>query len=325
MKVLFIGGTGVISSACVQLCLDQGMDLTLLNRGITPRAIPPGARHLKADIEQKDQIVPLLRDAQYDCVVDWIAYTPKNIQRDIDLFRGKTGQYIFISSASVYAKPPGIPIRETHPIGNPYWEYAQDKVRCEQLLQPFQPDFPVTVVRPSHTYDRTKIPLRGGVTALHRLINGQPVVVHGDGTTAWTLTHHADFARGFMGLIGNRHALGETYHITSDEVLTWNQVYQTMAEAAGVEAQLVHVASETIVAHDPGLGEGLLGDKAHNAVFDNGKIKQIVPEFTAKIPFAQGAREILDWYAADPKRQVIDARLDAIMDRMIGQRFQQSL
>lgn len=318
MKVLFIGGTGVISSACVQRCLDQGVDLTLLNRGITHRPIPPGIRHLKADIEQQDQVEPLLQHEQYDCVVDWIAYTPEHIQRDIDLFRGKTGQYIFISSASVYAKPPGIPIRETHPIGNPYWEYAQDKVRCEQLLQPSPPDLPVTVVRPSHTYDRTKIPLRGGYTALHRLINGRPVVVHGDGTTAWTLTHHADFARGFCGLIGNPQALSEIYHITSDEVLTWNQVYQTMAEAAGVEVRLVHAASETIVAHDPGLGEGLLGDKAHNAVFDNSKIKQVNPEFVAQILFAQGAREILDWYAADASRQVIDARLDAIMDRMIN-------
>jgi len=318
MKVLFIGGTGVISSACAQRCLDQGMDLDLLNRGTSQRRCPEGARHIEGDIQQEEQIASLLGGKQYDCVVDWIAYTPADIQRDIRLFQGKTSQYIFISSASVYAKPPRVPIRETDPIGNPYWEYAQDKVRCEALLQPFQSDFPVTVVRPSHTYDRTKIPLRGGYTALHRLIHGRPVVVHGDGTTAWTLTHHADFARGFLGLIGNRHARGETYHITSDEVQTWDQVYQTMAEATGVAAQLVHVASETIVAHDPGLGEGLLGDKAHNAIFDNSKIRQVVPDFQAQIPFAQGAREILDWYAADPRRQVTDPRLDTIMDRMIG-------
>jgi nucleoside-diphosphate-sugar epimerase len=316
MKVLFIGGTGVISSACVQQGVDSGMALTVLNRGRTDRPVPPGVRQLKADITRPDRVADLLDAETYDCVVDWIAFTPAQVQRDIELFRGKCGQYIFISSASVYAKPPRLPIRETHPIGNPYWEYARDKVRCEALLQPFQPDFPVTIVRPSHTYDRTKIPLRGGYTALHRLIHGRPVVVHGDGTTAWTLTHHADFARGFLGLIGNRHALGETYHITGDEVLTWNQVYQTMAQAAGVEANLVPVASKTIVAGDPGLGEGLLGDKAHNAVFDNSKIKQAVPGFEAQIPFARGAREILDWYAADPDRQVVDPHLDAVMDRL---------
>ncbi|MFC1765737.1 SDR family oxidoreductase [Planctomycetota bacterium] len=318
MKILFIGGTGVISLACSQACLARGDQLTLLNRGLSPN-LPQDCRHLQADINQTEHVAALLKEETFDCVVDWIAYTPADLQRDHALFREKTSQYLFISSASVYAKPPQLPIVETHPIGNPYWDYAHNKILCEQWLhQAYQETgFPITIVRPSHTYDATKIPLRGGATSLHRLLAGKPVIVHGDGTSLWTLTHHRDFAQGFLGLLGNADTVGQTYHITSDEVLTWNQIYQTMAQAAGVEANLFHLSSETILRYDREWGEGLLGDKAYSMVFDNSKIKEITPFFRAQVPFAQGAQEILAWYQADTRHQEMDSNLDATMDHMI--------
>jgi len=322
MNILFIGGTGVISRACTQACLERGDKVFLLNRGESPNAIPPECHHFQADIQQVEHVNALMKDHHFDCVVDWIAYTPAHIERESALFRGKTDQYIFISSASIYAKPPRLPIQETHPIHNPYWEYAHNKILCEQTLQRMDDEeaFPFTIVRPSHTYDATKIPLRGGVTSLQRLLTGKPVIVHGDGTTLWTLTHHRDFAQGFVGLLGHPEALGQTYHITSDEVLTWNQIYHIMAQTAGVEAHLFHLASETILQYDKEWGDGLLGDKAHNMVFDNSKIKQLNPSYEAQIPFAQGAREILDWYQSDSSHQRIDLNLDTLMDQIIRDR-----
>jgi len=319
MKILFVGGTGVISSACSKACLARGDELYLLNRGVSHNTLPTGSQHIQADINQTDQVKALLKHKHFDCVVDWIAYTPADVQRDFDLFRDNTSQYVFISSASVYAKPPLLPTVESHPVHNPYWDYAHQKILCEQSLDQTCRDeaFPVTIVRPSHTYDATKIPLRGGATTLHRLLTGRPVIVHGDGTTLWTLTHHTDFAQGFLGLLGNAKAIGQTYHITSDEVLTWNQIYQTMAQAAGVKANLFHLPSELILRYDREWGEGLLGDKAYNMVLDNSKLKGLTPSFRAKVPFAQGAREILAWYQADKDHQKIDPQLDNTMDRMI--------
>ncbi len=319
MKILFIGGTGVISSACSKAVLAQGHELTLLNRGVSNNPRPQGCRYCKADINQMDQVTALLRGMTFDCVVDWIAYTPADVQRDISLFRDKTSQYIFISSASVYAKPPVMPVLESHPTENPFWDYAHQKILSEAWLNEaaHKNEFPVTIVRPSHTYDATKIPLRGGATTLQRLLEGKPVIVHGDGTSLWTLTHHADFARGFVALLGNPKAVDQTYHITSDEVLTWNQIYKTMAQTAGVKANLFHLASESILQYDREWGEGLLGDKAYNMVLDNSKIKALNPSFQSKIPFAQGAREILAWFQSDPQHQIIDRDLDATMDRMI--------
>ncbi|MCF7976156.1 MAG: SDR family oxidoreductase [Phycisphaerae bacterium] len=324
MKVLFVGGTGVISLACSQAVLARGDELYLLNRGRSGNPLPQGSRHLQADINDADQVTALLRGKTFDSVVNWIAYTPADVERDIALFRDKTSQYVFISSASVYAKPPALPIVESHATGNPFWAYAHNKILCEASLHEASRNagFPVTIVRPSHTYDATKIPLRGGVTALQRLLTGKPVIVHGDGTSLWTLTHHTDFARGFLALLGHAEAVSQTYHITSDEVLTWNQIYQIMAQTAGVTADLFHLSSESILQYDQEWGEGLLGDKAYSMVFDNSKIKGLNPSFQAQVPFAQGAREILTWFQSDKQHQQIDRHLDATMDRMISDHAQ---
>ncbi len=319
MNVLFIGGTGVISSACTQLAVEQGFHLTLLNRGRTQREIPPGVEVLHGDMDDASGPAALA-GRTWDVVVNWIAYTPDQIQRDIELFRGRTGQYIFISSASAYQAPPAtLPVTESTLLDNPYWSYSRDKIACEEaLVQAYRDEtFPMTIVRPSHTYDRTKVPLFGRYTSLHRMKQGKKVVVYGDGTSLWTLTHHRDFAKGFVPLLGNARAIGEAVHITSDEWLTWNQIYTIMAQALGVEPKLVHVPADLIAAYDPELGEGVLGDKINPRIFDNSKIKRLAPGFACTIPFSLGAREIVAWYEADPARQVIDPRFDALSDRLI--------
>ena len=320
MNVLFIGGTGVISSACSELAVQQGINLTLLNRGRTERPVPDGVELLRGDIG--DQAVANMLDGRtWDAVVDWIAYTPDHIQRDIDLFRGRTGQYIFISSASVYQTPPAsLPVTESTLLDNPYWGYSQDKIACEErLVQAYRDEkFPMTVIRPSHTLDQSKIPMLGGYTTLHRMRQGKKVIVYGDGTSLWTLTHHKDFAKGFVPLLGHAGTTGDAIHITSDEWLSWNQIYAIMAQALGVEPRLVHVPSDLIAAFDSEIGAGLLGDKSHSMIFDNSKIKRLVPGFACAIPFSQSAREIANWYDADPARQVIDERLDALIDRIIS-------
>lgn len=320
MKVLFIGGTGVISSACSQLAVERGYELYLLNRGKTDRAVPGGVHWLQADARDKNSLQSALSGHHFDAVVQWIGFVPEHLEVDIELMRGRVGQYIFISSASAYQKPPtSLPVTESTPLHNPFWEYSRNKIACEQRLMRayVEQDFPVTIVRPSHTYDRTMVPISGRYTILNRMLQGRKVLVHGDGTSLWTLTHHRDFAVGFTGLLGEQRAIGEAYHITSDEWLSWNQIYTFLAKAAGVEPKLVHVPSEFIAAFDPEWGAGLLGDKAHSAIFDNRKIKKLVPEFSARIPFSQGAREIIDWYHKDESRQVIDERLDQTMDRVI--------
>lgn len=321
MKALFIGGTGTISSACSRLALERGIELYLLNRGTSVRPVPEGARVLRGDIRNADDAKRALHDHQFDVVVDWIVYTPDQIQADIELLRGRTAQYIFISSAAVYQKPPALlPVTESTPIDNPYWDYARGKIACEMVLRQAYRDekFPMTIVRPSHTYDQTKLPLQGGYTPVNRMRQGKPVIVHGDGTSLWTLMHHRDFAKAFVGLLGNVHAIGDAFHITSDEILTWNQIYEIIARAAGAEARFVHVPSDVIAAYDPAWGAGLLGDKAHSMVFDNTKIKRAVPDFVAGIPFARGVEEIIAWFDGDPARQVVDARLDQLMDTIIA-------
>lgn len=320
MKILFIGGTGVISSACSQLAIDRGMEVYLLNRGVSVRPTPLGAHVLRADIRDIAETKRALVNHRFDAVVDWIAYTPDHVQADIDLFRDRTAQYIFISSASVYQKPPAfLPITESTPLVNPFWDYARAKIACENvLMQAYDAEkFPATIVRPSYTYDQTKLPVQGAWTTVNRMRCGKPVIVHGDGTSLWTLTHHRDFAKGFVGLLGNVRAIGEAFHITSDEWLTWNQIYEIVAHAAGVEPHIVHIPSDVIATYDPAWGAGLLGDKAHSAIFDNTKIKRLVPDFCATIPFSHGAREIMAWYDADPARQVVDEKLDAVMERMV--------
>ncbi|MCL4266391.1 MAG: SDR family oxidoreductase [Anaerolineae bacterium] len=320
MKVLFIGGTGIISSACAPLAVERGMELYLLNRGQSARPSPPGAMVLHGDIRDRASALQALGDHQFDAVVEWIAFTPEHIETDLSLFHGRARQYIFISSASAYQTPPvNLPVTESTPLHNPYWAYSRNKIACEErLLRAYREDgFPMTVVRPSHTYDQTLLPMHGGYTNVHRMRQGKKVIVHGDGTSLWTMTHHRDFAKGFVGLLGNNHAIGETFHITSDELLTWNQIVELVAQAAGVEAQLVHIPSDYIARFNSNWGDSLLGDKTHSMIFDNSKIKRLVPDFAAAIPFAQGVREIMAWYDADPSRQVVNTELDHLMDRLI--------
>jgi nucleoside-diphosphate-sugar epimerase len=321
MKVLFIGGTGVISSACSRLAVERGMDLYLFNRGEAERPVPAGARVLHGDIRDRRSVEQALGDETFDAVVDWLVFVPEQIEADIELFRGRTGQYVFISSASAYQKPiASLPITESTPLYNPYWAYSRGKIACEErLVRAYrQQDFPMTIVRPSHTYDRTMLPMHGRYTVIDRMRKGKKVIVHGDGTSLWVLTHHDDFAQAFVGLLGNPHAIGDVFHITSDEVLTWDQIFRIVGHAAGVEPRLVHVPSEGIARFDAEWGAGLLGDKAHSVIFDNSKVKRLVPGFKATIPFSQGAREMIDWYDGDPARQVVDEKMDHLIERIIA-------
>jgi nucleoside-diphosphate-sugar epimerase len=323
MKILFIGGTGIISSACTQLAVDRGLDLYLLNRGQTTKRgpLPGGIKVLTGDIRDKSSGQAALGEHQFDAVVNWIAFVPEHIKLDLEIFRGRTQQYIFISSASAYQTPPaGLPVTESTVLDNPFWEYSKNKIACEeQLVRAYREEkFPITIVRPSHTYDKTLLPFDGGYTVVDRMRKGKPVIVHGDGTSLWTLTHHKDFAHAFLGLLGNPHAIGESFHITGDEWLPWNQIYKVVGMAAGVpDPKLVHIPSELIAAYDPNWGAGLIGDKAHSMIFDNTKVTRLVPDYAARIPFAQGAREIMDWYDADPARQEVDEGLNALMDKII--------
>jgi nucleoside-diphosphate-sugar epimerase len=320
LRVLFIGGSGVISSACARVAADSDIDLTVLNRGQTStRPLPPGVTELRADVRDHDSVRDVLGGLDFDSVVDWVAFTPEHVRADVDLFRGRTGQYVFISTASAYQKPPArLPVTESTPLRNPYWQYSRDKIACEDLLVAEYRDsgFPATIVRPSHTYDATKTVLSGGWTSLARMRAGRPVIVHGDGSSLWTVTHNTDFARGFVPLLGHPRTLGEAFHICSDDFLTWDQIAYALAAALGVTPRLVHVPSDVIAAADPVWGAGLLGDKAHSMMFDNSKLRTLVPGWRATIPFERGAREIADWYLADPARQVVDERLDALMDKL---------
>lgn len=321
MKVLFIGGTGVISAACSELAAEQGIELFLLNRGESARTPPESAQILNADIRDQEAVRKALDDKTFDAVVNWIAFTPDQIERDIELFENKTNQYIFISSASAYQTPPvNLPITESTPLDNPFWQYSRDKIACEErLMRAYrETKFPITIVRPSHTYDQTMLPLKGRYTAIDRMRKGKKVIVHGDGTSLWVLTHTRDFAEGFVGLLGNSRAIGESFQITSDELLTWNQIYHLAARAAGTTAQIVHIPSDVIAKYDAAWGAELLGDKSHSMIFDNTKIKKLVPDFAATTPFSRGIEEIINWYDADASRQLVDERLDELMDKIIA-------
>ncbi|MDP9936521.1 nucleoside-diphosphate-sugar epimerase [Paenarthrobacter nicotinovorans] len=320
-NILFIGGTGVISAAAAERVVALGHRLTILNRGQSAgRPVPDGAEVLHADIRDAEAVRGVLQGKEYDAVADFISFTPAHARAGLELFRGRTGQYVFISSASAYQKPPTtLPIRESTPLKNPFWKYSQDKIACEELLfEAYRElDFPLTVVRPSHTYDRTKIAMVGGWTDIHRMRAGKPVMVHGDGTSLWTLTHSRDFAKAFVGLLGRPQAIGESYTITSDEFLPWNQIYRLFARAAGVgEPELFHVSSDTIARHSPELGPNLLGDRSHSVVFDNSKIKALVPDYRATIPFADGAREIVEWHDRHPELQVVGEEYMKLSDRL---------
>jgi nucleoside-diphosphate-sugar epimerase len=328
MKALFLGGTGLISSACVEQALARGWDVSVLNRGVSKRyPVPHGARPLQGDVHgDPEALRTLLRGLTFDAVVDWIAFTPEDVERDIALFRDRTRQFIFISSASAYQKPPAnYRITEETPLENPYWDYSRNKIACEnRLMREYRENrFPVTIVRPSLTYGPSQIPLCVGswqhpYTVIDRMKKGKPVIVPGDGTSLWVLTWNADFAKGFCGLMGMERAVGTAFHITSDEVLTWDQIYQEAGRAAGVEPEIVHIPSDLIVAHDPEMTGSLLGDKSYSAVFDNRKIKTFVPEFAATVRWSEGARRAIAWHEADPARCILDEdanrKWDAILE-----------
>lgn len=331
LRVLFIGGNGTISAASSRLAIERGIDLTLLNRGVSsaaagddPLARPPieGARSLIGDAGDPESIRAAVEGTEWDVVVNFRAFTPQQAADDVAIFEGRTGQYVYISSASAYQKPvERLPITESTPLRNPFWQYSRDKIASEDLLIAAYRDrgFPVTIVRPSHTYDERSVPIVGRWTAVDRMRRGLPVVVHGDGTSLWTLTHTRDFAVAFVGLLGNTRAVGDTFHITSDESLTWNQITRILAEAAGApEPQLVHIASRAIGTELPDVLDGLVGDKSNSVVFDNSKIKALVPEFAATTPYWRGAREMVEWTDAHPARGTVDPELEAALERLIA-------
>jgi nucleoside-diphosphate-sugar epimerase len=323
LKILFIGGSGIISTSCVREAVRQGHDVTVLNRGTSRlRRQPEEVTRLTADSNDPDSVRRAVGDLHYDAVVNWVNFVPEQVRRDIDLFAGRCGQYVFISSASAYQTPPSrMPVVESTPLKNPWWKYSRDKIACEELLVKAyrEDDFPMTIVRPSHTYDETLLPFEAKWNVIERMRAGKPVVVHGDGTSLWTITHARDFAVGLVGLLGKEAAIGEPFHITGDEAPSWNQIFADAAAAAGVaEPKLVHVASEAIAAAVPEWGPGLLGDKAHTMLFDNTKIKRLVPDFgLSTTPFKLGIREVVAWYDAHPEQQVTDPAVDAIQDRLI--------
>jgi len=323
MKVLFIGGTGNISAAASAQAVDRGIELYLLNRGKRGLAIP-GTQSIIGDIDHYKDRESVLKEHTWDAVVNWIAFTEQDIARDYELFRGKTKQYIFISSASVYQKPLAFPfVTESTPLANPFWQYSRDKIACEMKLNFYyrQEQFPVTIVRPSLTYDTViPVPIGGWTeyTIVDRIKKGKKIIVHGDGTSLFTLTHADDFAKGFLGLLGHQQAIGESFHITSDEVLTWNQIHEAIAEAVGCEAKIVHVPSEILATYDEDLRGSLVGDKATSVIFDNTKIKRFVPGFTATIPFRQGIRRTLKWFDSDPARQIVRNETNAWIEMIIN-------
>jgi nucleoside-diphosphate-sugar epimerase len=322
MKVLFIGGTGIISTATSRLAVERGIDLYHFNRG-TRKVEIPGVRTIIGDVHKAGDLAKALDGRSFDAVVNWIAFVTSDVERDIELLAGKTKQYVFISSASVYQTPPTHPvITESTPLANPVWQYSRDKLACEERLMKAyrEQGFPVTIVRPSYTYDNF-FPVAigpGNWTTPGRMRRGAKVIAHGDGSSLWTLTHSEDFAKAFVGLLGNPQATGNSFHITSDEVLTWNQVLEIIGGAVGAKPEIVHVPSDFIARFQKSWGDGLLGDKTWSMVFDNSKIKRFVPGFQATISFAEGMRRAAAWYEEDEGRKTVDGEADALIDRIIS-------
>jgi nucleoside-diphosphate-sugar epimerase len=330
MRALFVGGTGTISTAISALCVEQGWELYLLNRGNRSEFVPAGARVINADINDTQDVEAKLAGMTFDVIADFIAFTTDHVKRDLALFEGKCAQYIFISSASAYQKPLASPvITESTPLANPYWEYSRNKIACElKLMKAYRKTgFPVTIVRPSHTYGDTGVPMgvhgkNGSFSVVERIRQGRPVIIHGDGTSLWTMTHNTDFAKAFCGLMGNIHAIGETYQITSDESLTWNQIYASIAAALGVELHAVHVSTDILAACCKDFLGGVAGDKCHTVIFDNSKIKRAVPGFTATVRFDQGVRRTLQYVYSHPECQKPDPEFDAWTDEVIAHQQQ---
>ena len=325
MKVLFIGGTGIISTASTRLAAERGIELTLLRRGEHAAELPENVSTITADIHDEAAVAQVIGDRRFDAVVDWTVFTTDQLERDIRLFRGRTDQYIFISSASAYQKPVGhYLITESTPLANSYWQYSRDKIACEErLMKAYREEgFPITIVRPSLTYGDTQIPLafnswQKSWTAVDRMRQGKKVIVPGDGSSLWVITHNSDFAKGLVGLLGHRQAIGHAFHITSDEAMTWDQFYAITAQAAGVEARIVHIPSDFLSACLPDELGGLTGDKSASVVFDNTKIKRFVPDYCATLPFAQGIERTINWFDADPRRKQIDEDANASWDKII--------
>lgn len=327
MKALFIGGTGTISTAISKQLVEEGHDLYLINRGNRNDILGEGVTYLTGDINDEAAIAEMIKEHQFDVVADFIAFVPEQLERDYRLFAGKTKQFMFISSASAYQTPASdYRINEGTPLSNPRWEYSRNKIACEDYLMKIyrEEGFPVTIIRPSHTYDERSIPLgvhgdKGSWSVAKRMLSGKPVIIHGDGTSLWTMTHNRDFAKAFIGLMGNIHALGEAVQITSDETVTWNQIYQAIAQALGVELKAYYVPSDFLDAVGPyDFKGGLLGDKANSVVFDNAKLKRLVPGFTATIRFDQGVKMVIDNVLAKPELQLEDPDFDDYCDRVIS-------
>jgi nucleoside-diphosphate-sugar epimerase len=326
MRVLFIGGTGLISSGCIAATEAAGHELWLLNRGRSSLASTvPRERTITADATDAEALRTALRGHEFDVVVQWIGFTPDHIAQDVETF-ASAGQYVFISSASAYQKPAlHWLVTESTPLSNRYWDYSRQKIACEQVLREAHAanDFPMTIVRPSLTYGLSQIPTIIGswempYTLVDRMRRGAKIIVTGDGTSIWTLTHNTDFAKGLVGLYGKPGAIGEDFHITSDEALDWNQIFALVGEAAGVEPDILHVPSDGIVAADPELTGSLLGDKIYSTVFDNSKLCSIVPDFQATVPFSEGIKETIAWFDADPSRQAIDHAANELWDRIVA-------
>lgn len=325
MRLLFLGGTGIISTACARLAVERGHDVFLLNRGT--RSPIPGAATVVADLQDPRAVAVALGDRTWDVVIDFLAFGPEDIERDLRWFRGQVGQYVFISSASAYQRPVShYLVTESTPLANPYWEYSRQKIAAEErLLRAYREEgFPATIVRPSFTYGDTMVPLAINAwpltwTAVDRMRRGVPVAIPGDGSSLWTSTHNTDFAKGFLGLLGHRQAIGHAFHITSDEVLNWNQLYQAVAEAAGVrQPRFVRIPTDFITACLPEERGSLEGDKATSVVLDNTKIKRFVPDFVATTRFRDGIAKTIAWFDADPARQQVDAQFNRTWDQLIA-------
>lgn len=323
MKFLFIGGTGNISTACSRLAAQKGNEVWVLNRSKTSLPIPDGIHQVQADIQNENRVKELLLGQHFDAIVNFIAFNAEDIARDIRLFYGQTDQYIFISSASAYQKPLSHPVvTESTPLANPIWQYSRDKIAGEDTLMKAYRDFqfPMTIVRPSLTYEFViPVPIGGwqNYNIIDRIRKKKPIIVHGDGTSLWTITHSRDFAKGLVGLLGHQQAIGHAFHITSDEILTWDQIYQAVGMAVGEEPNIVHIASDLIAKFEPSRLGSLIGDKSVSVIFDNTKIKTFVPEFKAVIPFKQGIQKTIDWFEANPNRQRIDPKTEAWVDRLL--------
>ncbi|HCL03128.1 MAG TPA: NAD-dependent dehydratase [Lachnoclostridium phytofermentans] len=326
MKVLFIGGTGIISQAISKELLKQNCELYVLNRGNHNMDLPINVKTIIADINEEEKVSELIKDLDFDVVADFIAFVPEQLERDYRLFRGKTKQYIFISSASAYQKPlSDYRIDEGTPLSNPYWEYSRNKIRCEEYLMKLyrEENFPVTIIRPSHTYDEKSVPLgvhgrKGSYQVIDRMLKGKQVIIHGDGTSLWTMTHNSDFAKGFIGLMGNIHAIGESVQITSDETLTWNQIYQCIAKSLSVEFKPYYVSSSFLDAvSEYDFNGSLLGDKANSVVFNNTKLKRLVPDFVATKRFDQGVAETIEYVLSHKECQILDEEFDFWCDKVI--------